>query len=341
MKTYVLGAGASAHVGYPLTATLGADLLGWMKKQTKFDLYAPTAARLETTFNSTSNLEDLLTEMADAVSAGLADSDDETAIRQRFRQDYHVLGLALQERFAEIGKNPAGAYEQFCADVVQDGDCIITFNYDVSLERELRKAGKWDVGDGYGFAIGDHGEKSPVRVLKLHGSCNWLGSLWQSPGYGLGWRPVISDWDMSLLGYPSERDPDFRNARSGIVPALILPTPAKRFFLALGNQQELGAFFGDLWSQARYALRQSAHVVICGYSLPDADERARELLLEKSISKSAEISVVSGSTSEDIAERFRNHGYPHANAAGKVRFEDWARSDQFSAAPFPIARALH
>ncbi len=134
---------------------------------------------------------------------------------------------------------------------------------------------------------------------------------------------------MSSLGYIKERDPDFRNAQSGIVPALILPTPAKQFLIALGDQQELGAFFEGLWNQARYALRQSARIVICGYSLPDADEKARELLLEKSISKSAEISVVSGSRSEDIAERFRNHGYPHAHAASGIRFEDWLDSISF------------
>jgi hypothetical protein len=331
MTTYVLGADASAHVGYPLTTTLGSELLSWMKKQTRFDLYAPTASSLEETFHSTANLEDLLTEMVSTVSAVPANTRAGIAMRERFRQDYHVLSDALQERFGEIRENPAGAYEHFCAHVVRPGDCIITFNYDVSVDRELRRAGKWHVGDGYGFTIVELPEKSPVKILKLHGSSNWLASLWQSPGDGFGWRPVISDAEMSFLGYTDQRDLNFRNARSGMVPTLILPRPEKEFFIALGDKQELRLFFDDLWNQAKNALGQSDSVVICGYSMPDTDERARKLLIGNSLGKGTRITVVSGSRSDDIAKCFRDQGYKYASAAHTTyRFEDWAASAAFA-----------
>ena len=326
MTTYVLGAGASAHVGYPLTTALGSDLLNWMKKQTRFDLYAPTARSLEDTFGSVANLEDLLTEMVNSVLAYAADTSERTASRTQFQQDYFVLTCALQERFAEIRENPAHAYEQFCAHVVSPGDCILTFNYDVSVDRELRRAGKWNVGDGYGFTIPNLPDKSPVKILKLHGSSNWLASLWTSFGNGFGPRPVLSDGEMGFLGYTNQRDIDFRNAQSGIRPTLILPTPSKDFFVNLGDRQELGQFFDDLWNQAKNALSQSNRLVICGYSMPDTDERATELLLGNLIGRGSRITVVSGSKSGDIARRFLEQGYKYATAAEKNRFEEWVVS---------------
>jgi hypothetical protein len=55
------------------------------------------------------------------------------------------------------------------------GDSVITFNYDDALDRELKRAGKWDVlSQGYGFPFGNGDDKCDVPLLKLHGSINWL-----------------------------------------------------------------------------------------------------------------------------------------------------------------------
>ncbi len=51
----------------------------------------------------------------------------------------------------QIHVNPAIAYARFSDTIVRTGDVILTFNYDDSLERELRRASKWDVAQGYGF----------------------------------------------------------------------------------------------------------------------------------------------------------------------------------------------
>jgi hypothetical protein len=57
--------------------------------------------------------------------------------------------------------NQVAAYAEFADKLVQSGDVIITFNYDDSLERELKRTGKWDAGAGYGFPFA-----APVRPLK-------------------------------------------------------------------------------------------------------------------------------------------------------------------------------
>ena len=61
--------------------------------------------------------------------------------------------------------------------MIQAEDVVVTFNYDDSLERELRRRGLWDVSQGYGFPLGKSGQPSPVLVLKLHGSINWLALI--------------------------------------------------------------------------------------------------------------------------------------------------------------------
>jgi hypothetical protein len=60
-----------------------------------------------------------------------------------------VLQEALRGWFAEIQRRDrAHAYQRFARDKVCPRDCIITFNYDVALDRELALANKFAVGDG-------------------------------------------------------------------------------------------------------------------------------------------------------------------------------------------------
>jgi len=83
----------------------------------------------------------------------------------------------MLQSFLETYTNPPRPYDQFAKNIVQRGDVIIAFNYDDSLERELKRADKGDVSQGYGFQIGDIEKASPRRVLKLHSSINWLVSI--------------------------------------------------------------------------------------------------------------------------------------------------------------------
>lgn len=94
----------------------------------------------------------------------------------------------LHEWFRELHLHPAPAYEHLADEMIQPGDVVITFNYDDSLERELRRAAKWDVSRGYGFPLGSTKQPSATLVLTLHGSINWL-----SPAPNLDWREFLDD----------------------------------------------------------------------------------------------------------------------------------------------------
>lgn len=337
MKTvYVLGAGASKHVGYPLASMMGAEMLAWMSTR---DRYRETSQAIKETFGDSPNIEDVITDLDDIITSlegakELADRERRTiAAHQRSK-----LAEVLPQWFLEIHANPAPAYEQFAKNVVQSGDVIITFNYDDSLERELKRVGKWDVSQGYGFQIGDVEKSSPVHVLKLHGSMNWLVSIFSGATSGsfaiggfssLGTCPCIATDFLKFLGY---EDMKGTFPGGGGFPSIILPGRTKVFHYSTSFGPEHKEFFDFLWSQAAHALKRADRLVLCGYSLLPVDERACDLLL-KVPSRTVEVTVVSGSQGERIAEQFKEAGFGNVNTYENGYFESWVKESAQSKGP--------
>ncbi len=111
----------------------------------------------------------------------------------------------------------------------------------------------------------------------------------------------------------------------------VLPTPAKRFYLEFTGKREFSAFFDGLWQQAEKALASSEKVVICGYSMPDADQRASALLLQ-AINKNSRITILSRRASEEVARRFHDSGHVTVTALSEPRFEEWVLSNSCAGA---------
>ncbi len=336
----VLGAGASRDAGYPLADSMAEKLLGWMKRPVRDPnsyaaRYPAVAQFLEGTFSPVKNIEDLITAIRTHIKEFENGTQEQRTKRAKLASAYGVLQNAVRDWFAEIQSGPAldsSAYRDFASHIVAEDDCIITFNYDVSLERELRRAGKFEVGDGCGFMRGDLPAGSRTRVLKLHGSTSWLALLFGGatssvssfqPGNTLS-APVIGSNELSFLGYKDTIDPRFRNGGAAL-PVMIFPARQKEFYFDVNTGVEYSQFWDGLWCQAAAALRSASRVVICGYSLLDVDERAREMLLSAP-KKDAEITVASGDATRRIIEDFRDAGYGRAAAADDVLFRDWVAS---------------
>src|SRR5258707_6438958 len=174
MNVFILGAGASLDAGYPLCNELAHSLRKWtIKDHEAKQHFSGLIEELEEK-GDISNLEKLLTDIVE----GRIDFPGWGNYRGR-------LEYAIRHYFRYIrNTHPARGYEAF-ARRVKPGDVVITFNYDVAVEKELRLAGMFHVGDGYGFKIGqDLTPASNVKILKLHGSANWIGSIFEgiSPG---------------------------------------------------------------------------------------------------------------------------------------------------------------
>src|ERR1039458_246708 len=348
MTTYVLGAGASCDAGYPLAKTMASELLQWMKRPTRDpDSYAaryPAAARFfEESFAPVENVEDLVTAIHKLIDEYENGTREQRARRALVANEYGVFKNAVREWFAEIQHGVAltsSAYRDFARNIVAKGDCIVTFNYDVSLERELRLAGRFEVGDGYGFPIEGLPGRSETKVLKLHGSTNWLALLFGGttsgfsafqPGSTLGARPAIPKNELSFLGYVDAVDPAFGKGGAAL-PVMIFPAWSKDFYFAANTGIEYVGFWDDLWDhQAAAALQSADRVVVCGYSLLSVDERARKLLLNGP-RKDAEIAIASGKDTERIVGDYRAAGYARAAAANEVLFQNWVTCLASSAA---------
>ena len=286
MTVYVLGAGASRHVGYPFAKTMGTELFAWMKTHVgPGECYAAAAKFFEDEFE-VEDFEEFLTQLQALIEehqSSRSTRPDRVVLAAHNR---HYMWQALREWFSDIHLSKAETYKQFASGMVKSGDCIISFNYDDSLDREMKITGKWRIGDGYGFQIDGLEMGSPVKILKLHGSINWIALLFAGrtgpftfrPGTAFGSRPAIPTASLSFLGYSGAIDHIFPGEATA-QPAMILPTRSKQFLFSTNLGPEFAEFWDELWRQAEGALCNAGRVVICGYSLLPVDERACELLL--------------------------------------------------------------
>jgi hypothetical protein len=335
MTVYVLGAGASYHAGYPLANSMGSQLSSWMKKQSNAvgfeSRYPATAEFLEEMFGPVDNIEDLFTKIQEVVTDWENGTPEQRAMRTAVANERGVLVNAVRSWFGEIRQQGvAGAYQLFARRIVSPGDCIVTFNYDVALDRELKLAGKFEVGDGYGFHIETLPLTSATRILKLHGSTNWLALMFKGitsgpfqfePGNVLGQRPVVGKDEFAFLGYSDVADHLFPRGGAAL-PVMIMPTRSKEFFFAGSTGVEYTEFWDSLWRQASEAMKRADRLAICGYSMPSADQRARELLLNVA-RKDAEVVVASGGDTPNIVKQYSESGYSKVRAADEVLFEKW------------------
>lgn len=330
MTTFVLGAGASVDAGYPLAGELGPKLQKWVKlgKLPSPD-YESHIDQLAELYGTLENFEQILTDL-DECTPGSPAAKLQNVIRQAILRSIRV---SIPEFFNDVRHPPALLYERFAAQKVRPGDVIISFNYDVALERQLKRAGLWEIGDGYGFSLGiDAIPSSGVKILKLHGSTNWLGIIFGGSRGGAQVAPssdearpaIFGSREFEFLGYPSEvSDPLCRGISStGGVPALILPTLRKRFFERTSLGHEWEGFWQRLWRQAEFALACSKEVIVIGYSMANADEKARELLLRET-NRDALISVFCRGQSTRIRDEFRTHGFQCVETLGQRNLSDY------------------
>jgi len=118
------------------------------------------------------------------------------------------------------------------------------------------------------------------------------------------------------------RDPLAPRDTAGAYPAIIMPTLKKRFYEQTSFGAELAPFWDALWASAEWALWSSERIVVIGYSMPAADERATSLLLEKS-NRSATVEIFCGRRTRKISEMFSARGFRCVTSARGYHFEDY------------------
>src|SRR5437016_9706625 len=169
---------------------------------------------------------------------------------------------------------------------LNDGDVVVTLNWDTTAERTLAELGRWNPTRGYGFpkllAVGSIGSRgrpdfdaarearlleSPVRVLKLHGSFGWYRGpkgVYFDHAYFVDPFRFGQDGNWIEFTDPAHRD-------HGPPEDAVLLYPS---FLKQVDEPEML----HVWGEADRALREAASVRLIGYSLPASDGAVRALL---------------------------------------------------------------
>lgn len=332
---FIFGAGASRDAGYPFAKDLGRGLLSWMEQAQREGScdFSDSASFLRETFVDAEDIGLLLEQMEQVANLASDTSLEKRMLIARIANvDRPALIHGLRRWFEQIDRvSPNSSYRRFAEKVIQPNDTVITFNYDVSLDKELKRVGLWEVGDGYGFEIEGLPASSRVALLKLHGSINWRALLFggRKGGFAandversLGRRPVLFDCDLKTLGYDHAVDSRLPRGREvAAIGSMILPLHEKQFFFRTSFGDEWAPFWDSLWHKAAEALRTSDRIVICGYSLLPIDERACKMLLEDK-ELTATFEVCCGSDSEGVAERLRTFGRD-ACVSDHSFFADW------------------
>ena len=308
MKTvYVLGAGFSRYAGFPLQSELLArfpalDLID--APADTIDVFAKTMVAVQQLLSNypvpSPSLEDLFTLLDQSIARRESCFEmswkDLDSTRDCLKR---ALLFAIHSAANEIATNRAESYKRFAAwlclqrvnaGLKQDPFSIISLNWDTLLEDSIYSfINVTDFGKridvDYCCYTSRLTRKSPhtpsllqkakrifnIKILKLHGSANWLVCAACARIFtGIGapdasWRdyvevrkcPVCKSFRLGSI-----------TGGSNLEPYLITPTFLKAFDTT---------HIQSIWHNAFVELREAEKIVFVGYSLPLADFHVRTL----------------------------------------------------------------
>lgn len=363
-RIIVLGAGFSRPAGLPLGSELFPKIYKRIEDQNGADNIFQ--AELERYIN--------YREICDNVSLQIEDIDFEDFLS--FLDIEFALGLKGSDTWSEDGneaqvlakkmigqiihektpskENIPDLYLKF-ADNLMPGDFIITFNYDVLLERALEAVEKpYRLFPHRYKEIGRHSNivdssKDEVVVLKMHGSLDWFSRATYSkleeefeekchnfkPRDPIFEDPEVFRPEKILSGVRSDDDPlrnmyrirevdlFYSSSEPPSAPWILSPSHAKILYVNT---------FRDFW----YGLGQtggwSLGLGIVGFSMPEHDEYIRQVLYsmirnyqeswwddEIADMKKSNVKIVDKRAEEEDKDRLRN----------RYNFVDWEKVELF------------
>ena len=272
-RVYVIGAGFSEGLGYPLMKDILARLWDYvddhefkrrMVRVMKF--YYPD-------FRGTNfpNVEELLSRMV--VNEQLLNSSRQYEgefTKEELRNLQHILLLKVSEWFHDILKraNPSrtgfGWLHDFRDRIIREDAVIISFNWDLVLDQLL-------LGDNLnasGYGLSRTLSEGPV-LLKPHGSLNWFE---KNPGRFITDKKRIRIFyrkrSTSVYAFREFRAPVSTTDRE--YPPLIVPPVYSKDFTK--------PVFATLWQNCTNFLSTASRVTFVGYSMPATDLHAQLIM---------------------------------------------------------------
>lgn len=271
---YVVGAGFSAGLGYPLTYDLLQRL--WPRLKSTFKERLVKVIRFhhprfsEDRFSSFPNIEELLSELF--VNEELFEASREydgtftvTNLREIQRELLEQVAIWFHHlsRTVQPSSPKLSWLTDFRDRVRAENAAIVSFNWDLILDELL-------FGDKIGaasYGFGADTDDIPI-LLKPHGSLNWFkGPL--ARFIKADRRTLLHKADSgSVYAFLQFRSPVSARGRA-YSPLIVPPHHLKRFDQPV---------FRDLWRRSTSTLSTAKKVVFIGYSMPAADLHAQFIL---------------------------------------------------------------
>ncbi len=214
----------------------------------------------------------------------------------------HLIAGVLFEIQSEVFQQSCSLHDRLAAKM-KDGDSVISYNYDLLIDRALIASDRMTIANyGIDFAGAIAGANfgpaelstlpteppASIQLLKLHGSLNWLQisheELDSSKEFMTSEHPIILLRDaFNVWIPPGNFGRSFHLERSDYEPGrvnnvtlsnvIVPPT-----FDKAEVWRERGGRLRRLWSKAREALAACDRLVVIGHSLREADYQTRWLL---------------------------------------------------------------
>lgn len=208
--------------------------------------------------------------------------------------------------------------------LIEPGDTIVTFNYDILIEQVLWRHGVWNPVDGYGIGkihrdeeVHSTFKESKIVVIKLHGSVNWSTPDWSGNEIEIFTTHPLTNMPLfdGLNAVSKRPTPKWKYAFNSHV---ILPT----FLKSARHRWEL-----HMIKLASQALSRAEEIYILGYSFPEADAMASFIFAQIPID--AQIRIIDLGKPQELANRLIDrYGVISNNITYEQNpIEDWITND--------------
>ena len=305
---YVLGAGFSKQAGCPTVSEfISRNVILRLKKRLNVHEKQKLAS-LQSYWNyritegyCESNIESIFNHVSAAkylFMESMTESDTSNYDAQNIYDDLQWFILKTLKEYTKK-KIPKGYY-RFVKEILQPQDTIITFNYDLVLEKVFN-----DLKIPFDYGISES-QKDDRLILKLHGSANWV--YCKNCGQSYPTRDY-SGLD-ALLGKIKCHNCKVKK----LEPILIPPTLYKDY-----QDQERGSLIRGLWSKANEELYTAENVVFIGFSMAQTDAYVQELFkLSSNMNPALQTYFV---VNNSVSTKLRNN-YHNALVNRQIRFEN-------------------
>jgi len=270
---YVIGAGFSRDLGYPLTNSLLVDVWDRLNINTKKRLenvirfhHPAFYITRKTTFP---NIEQLLTEIA--VNEEMFDASRPTEGNFRKAELSELKEILLSEIalwFHEIYEDARTAkwLSEFRNRLREENAAIISFNWDLLLDHLLFNEASLDA---HSYGLANQLGRGPI-LIKPHGSLNWYGASEVSKVKA----------DKRILIFPHEKEEE--RIEAFLYPRSITSKVGRRYTPLIVPPAYVKDFrrpiFRRLWQRCTDLLSTPQKLYFLGYSLPAADLQVQFIL---------------------------------------------------------------